>query len=315
MTDAASAVRLDAGSELVVPGSIGNLGPSFDALAVAVQLYIRVRVIEILPDAPGRFEAQFVGRAPCGENRIEVAFRHAAACSGTQPPGVRIQIRSDIPSRAGLGSSGAATIAGFRLYEALTAPQAHTRWLGMACDIEGHPDNAAASLLGGLAVSCVHDDKRVTARTAPWPAAIRMVVATPDVELETPHARGVLPQTVPLRDAVFNVQRALLLLRTLESGQYEDLREALRDRLHQPARAPLVPGLTEALALDDPAVLGVCLSGSGPSIVAFVTDGAAAATERLRDIYRRLGVTCTIRTLAAHQPQRQDRTVRNRQKI
>ena len=111
---------------------------------------------------------------------------------------------------------------------------------------------------------------------------------------------------MPLRDAVFNVQRALLLLRTLESGRYEDLREALRDRLHQPARAPLVPGLTEALALDDPAVLGVCLSGSGPSIVAFVTDGAAAASERLRDIYRRLGVACTIRTLAVHQPQGQE---------
>lgn len=309
MTGAASSIRLGDGSELVVPGSISNLGPGFDALSVAVQLYIRVRVIEMLPRAPGRFEAQFVGCAPRGQNRIEVAFRHAAARCRTEAPGIRIQIRSDIPSRAGLGSSGAATIAGFRLYEALTAPQPQTRWLEMACDLEGHPDNAAASLLGGLAVSCVHgdhDDRRVTARTARWPAAVRMVVATPDVEIETPHARGVLPQTVPLRDAVFNVQRALLLLRTLESGRYEDLREALRDRLHQSARAPLVPGLTEALALDDPAVLGVCLCGSGPSIVAFVTDGAAAASERLRDIYRRLGVACTIRTLAAHQPQSQE---------
>ena len=85
MTDAASSMRLGDGSELVVPGSISNLGPGFDALSVAVQLYIRVRVMEILPDAPGRFEAQFVDCAPGGQNRIEVAFRHAAARGKHKP--------------------------------------------------------------------------------------------------------------------------------------------------------------------------------------------------------------------------------------
>jgi homoserine kinase len=168
--------------------------------------------------------------------------------------------------------------------------------------MEGHPDNAAASLLGGFTVSCVHDDGSVTARATRWPEAVRFVVATPEAGLETPRARSVLPAVVPLRDAVFNLQRALLFARAIETGAYGDLREALRDRWHQRVRAAFVPGLDAALELDDPGILGVCLSGSGPSIVALVTDGAAVAAERLGEVYRKLGISCTIRTLAAHQP-------------
>src|SRR5439155_919450 len=118
---------------------------------------------------------------------------------------------------------------------------------------------------------------------------------------ETAVARRVLPPAIKLSDAVFNLQRALLLVRAIETGRLGDLREALRDRWHQPYRAPLVPGLTEALALDHPALLGVCLSGAGPSIVAFATDGAPDVAALLDDMYRRLRVPCTIRILAAHQ--------------
>lgn len=294
---------LDAVPELVIPASIGNLGAGFDALAVAVELCMRVRVVAILPRSPGLFESSFVGGPPRGENRIETAFRYAAARHGASP-GLRIEVRSDIPPGAGLGSSGAATVAGLQLYERATTTLPPERLLAMACEMEGHPDNAAASLLGGFTVSCVHDDGSVTARAARWPEAVRFVVATPEAGLETPRARSVLPAVVALRDAVFNLQRALLFARALETGAYGDIREALRDRWHQPARAPFVPGLDAALALDDPGILGVCLSGSGPSIVALVTDGAAVAAARLEAIYRELGVRCTIRTLAAHQPAR-----------
>jgi homoserine kinase len=293
-------MTVDDVAEIVVPGSISNLGPAFDALSVAVQLYVRVRVVDIRPSEPDTIETEFVGQAPRGDNRIEAAFHHARARIGATAPGVRISVCSDIPTRAGLGSSGAATIAGLRLYEAVTSPRTNAEWLAMACELEGHPDNAAAALLGGVTVSCQHDDGRVTARSWQWPASIRFVVATPDTPLDTAHARQVLPRAIALEDAVFNLQRALLLVRALDTGQYDDLREALRDRWHQPARAPLVIGLAEALALDDPAVLGVCLSGAGPSIVALVTDGAARAAGLLEDIYRRLGVTCTIKTLPAH---------------
>jgi homoserine kinase len=213
-----------------------------------------------------------------------------------------VQVSSEIPQTAGLGSSAAAAIAGLRIYEAVTAARPTEDWLAMATELEGHPDNAAATLLGGVTVSCQREDGGIIARSSRWPEAIKLVVATPDMGLQTSHARRVLPTEVPLKDAIFNLQRALLLVHALRSGRYGDLREAMRDRWHQPARAPLVPGLAEAIAFDDPAVLGVCLSGAGPSLVALVTDGAAKATSLFDDMYKRLGVPCTIRTLSAHQP-------------
>jgi homoserine kinase len=288
--------------EISVPGSVSNLGPGFDALAVAVDLFLRIRIVERDDAALDTLVTEFVGAGPAGANRIEEAFTLARARCGIPTPGVRIQVRSDIPARAGLGSSAAAAVAGFRLYQAVAGEQVNgTDWLALATEMEGHPDNAAAALLGGLTLSVQREDGRVIARSARWPAAVRFVVATPNLGVETPKARAVLPSTIALRDAVFNLQRALLLLHALESGDFREVREALRDRWHQPVRAALVPGLTEALTIDDPAVLGVCLSGSGPSIVALVTDGAARATALFEDIYREVGLSCTIRTLSAHQ--------------
>jgi homoserine kinase len=292
--------------DIVVPGSISNLGPAFDALSVAVNVYLRLRVVEIRPESPGALDVEFDGPPPPGENRIATAFRRAAERAGAPAPGVRVRTRSDIPVRAGLGSSAAATVAGLRLYAALTPPAPGARTedeqLAIATEIEGHPDNAAAALLGGATVSCQREDGHVTARAWRWPTEVRFVVATPGAELETAVARQMLPASIPLKDAVFNLQRALLLVRALDSGRYDDLREALRDRWHQPARQASVPGLAEALALDHPAILGVCLSGAGPSIAALTAGGEAQAADLLGGIYTRLGLPYTIRTLSAHQP-------------
>ena len=298
---------MDTAAEIVVPGSISNLGPAFDALAVAVRLYLRVQIVDVLPGSPEVFETEFAGRAPQGENRIEVAYRRASRLGRMPAPGLRVKVSSEIPTRAGLGSSGAATVAGLRLYQAVTATADAAGWHEVATEIEGHPDNAAASLLGGLTVSCQRGDGRITARAWRWPEDLLFVVATPDVELDTALARRALPSGIALGDAIFNMQRALLFVRALETRRYEDLREAMRDRWHQPARTPLVPGLAEALAIDDAAVLGVCLSGAGPSIAALTAGDASAAAAGLRDIYRGLGVPCTIRTLAAHQPHLDER--------
>jgi homoserine kinase len=292
-----------AGTEIVVPGSISNLGPAFDALSVAVRIYLRIQILEVLPSAPDSIAWDFDGQQPSGENRIESAYRLARSRLGVAAPGLRVRVTSEIPPTAGLGSSAAAAVAGLRLYEAVTAPRAALEWLTLATELEGHPDNAAASLLGGLAVSCQFADGRIVARSSPWPEAVRFVVATPEMGLHTAHARQVLPKQVPLADAVHNLQRALLFVRALDTGRYEDLREAMCDRWHQPARAALVPGLTEAMAFDDPAVLGVCLSGAGPSILVLATEeGAPSAAGLLDGLYARLGLPCTIRTLSAHQP-------------
>jgi homoserine kinase len=288
--------------ELAVPGSIANLGPGFDALSVAVQVYLRVRVLSLDPGHPDTIETVFHGAHPGGENRIERAFRLARVRFGIPTPGVRIEVRSDIPTRAGLGSSGAATVAGLRLYQELAGARDSGDILALASEVEGHPDNAAAALLGGLALSCQLDDGRVLARTWNWPAEVQLVVATPAVPLETERARAVLPASLTRADAVFNLQRALLLVHALDHGRYDDLREALRDRWHQPSRIPLVPGLTEALELEAPSILGVCLSGAGPSIVAFTAGQAPDVRIRLHDVFLRLGVESTVRVLSAHPP-------------
>lgn len=289
------------GREIVVPASISNLGPGFDTLSLAVQLYLRVRILDVLPGAPDTLHCEIAGRPLVGENRITAAFAHARSVIGLPAPGLRVEARSDIPLRAGLGSSGAAVVAGLRLYEAVTAPRAADDWLRLGAALEGHPDNAAAALLGGFTVSCQHADGRVTARSSEWPAGIELVVATPDVEVATADARRVLPQTIPFEDAVFNLQHALLLLHAVRGGDPEDLREALRDRWHQSVRAPFVPGLSEALALEHPALLGVCLSGSGPSVVAFTRE-SALVVGLLRNLYETLDVPCTVRALAVHPP-------------
>jgi homoserine kinase len=289
--------------DIVVPGSVSNLGPAFDSLAVAVRLFLCVRVVDVRPSEPDVFECRFVDAPLVGDNRIEQAFRHARRRIGIQAPGVSVEVRTEIPSQAGLGSSGAATVAGLRLYELITnRPSAD--WLTLACEVEGHPDNVAAAISGGLTLSCVHDDGRVTARTWRWPMAIRLVVATPAVRVETSLARSVLPASIGMRDAVFNLQRALMLVHALENGCYDDLREAMRDRWHQPFRAPLMPGLTDALALDHPAVLGVSLSGAGPSIVALTSDGGSDVASLFADIFRRLDLPCTVRTLDVYQSEK-----------
>jgi homoserine kinase len=288
---------------LLVPASTANLGPGLDTLAVAVQLYTEVRILDVLPGAPNRLETVFSDGPFDGENRIDTAFRRACAQAGAPVPGLRIEVRSQIPRRAGLGSSAAATVAGLKLFEAVTARRPAREWLAVACEIEGHPDNAAASLLGGLTASCQYEDGRVTAQSWRWPPSIRFVVVTPDVPLDTAHARSVLPASIPLRDAVFNLQRAVRFVRALESGRTDEVREAMRDRWHQPFRTPLVPALAEALALEHPALLGVCLSGAGPSVLALASAGGEReVADLLRALYDRLKVAHTIRTLEAHQP-------------
>jgi homoserine kinase len=267
-----------------------------------VDVYLRVRVLDVLPASPGTLEMAFDGPAPTGDNRISTAFRLATTRRGMPIQGLRVRVSSDIPMTAGLGSSAAATIAGLRLYEIAAGIALDTTdLLTMATAVEGHPDNASAALLGGIALSCQRADGSIIARAWTWPAPIRFVVATPAFSLATSDARGVLPPTVTLGDAVANLQRALLLVRALETGQYEDIREALRDCWHQPARGPLVPGLREACALEHPAILGACLSGAGPSVVALAAPGRSdEAAALLGDVYRRLDVPHTIRNLAAH---------------
>jgi homoserine kinase len=285
--------------EIKVPGSIANLGPGFDTLAVAVQLYLRLSV-HVIPGV-NELAFRFPHAALDGENYIERAFRFAAKQHAASFPSLAVEVESEIPTKAGLGSSAAATVAGLRLFEAVVGPLPAQALLNAACALEEHPDNVAAALLGGLTVSCAMPDRSVFAVRAPWPVALSLVVLTPALALPTAASRRALPKRVSREDAVFNLQRVALLLEALHSSHFSILREALRDRLHQPSRQKLVPGLERALALQHPDLLGVCLSGAGPSIVALAERNLETVEELLAQSFRPCGLPYTIRRLSAHQ--------------
>jgi homoserine kinase len=135
----------------------------------------------------------------------------------------------------------------------------------------------------------------------PWPDDLRLIVATPDVGLATARARAALPGEVPRGDAIFNLQRVLALVHALQHGDYERLREAVQDRLHQPARTSLVPLLREALAIEDRDVLGSFLSGAGPSVALLARREAGRVERLLASMYENAGVEATVRTLRVHE--------------
>ncbi len=290
--------KLGESFEIEVPASIANLGPGLDTLAVAVQLYLRLQVTRL--HGHGRLEFRFEEQLR-GENYIERAYRLLAQQNSEALPSLSVAVRSEIPMASGLGSSAAATVAGLRLYDAVAGPLPMQAILNAACALEGHPDNAAASLLGGLTASCQLPDRSVYAASFPWPESLVFVVLTPEVPLSTEKSRSVLPHSVPRADAIFNLQRMALLLQSLHSGDFSLLKQALSDRLHQPFRQKLVPGLAEALELEHRDLLGVCLSGSGPSIAALAESNLEAVAKLLASIYEPLGIPYQVRTLQAHQ--------------
>lgn len=286
------------GYHIRVPASIANLGPGFDTLALAVRLYLELHV-KLIP-GENELSFNFCGQQLDGENYIERAFRSLMRQHSGSFPSVHVTVRSEIPMKAGLGSSAAATVAGLRLYEALMSPLPPQALLNAAVALEGHPDNAAAALLGGLTASCQLHDGSVFAVPLTWPQALQCIVLTADYPLSTSASRRVLPSMVRMEDAVFNLQRVVLLVHTLQTGNFVMMAEALRDRLHQPYRMSLVPGLEETLSLQHPELVGVCLCGAGPSIVAFAHDNLDAVEELLANAYSKTGIPFTIRRLCAH---------------
>lgn len=283
-----------------MPGSVANLGGGFDTVGVAVQLYLRARIVDVREDAGTKLVVTTSTPPVTGENALERAFAAAAARTGLQTPTVFVEVESDVPMAAGLGSSAAATVAGLRLFEAITAPLSDAVLLGVATAVEGHADNAAPALFGGLTSVLEQDGGDPMALRWSWPDDLRLVVGTPAVGLATSKARAALPDTMPRRDAIFNLQRVLALVHALQHRDYGRLREAVQDRWHQPARASLVPLLQDVLAITDADVLGGFLSGAGPS-VALLARGETARVERLLgSMYDRAGVTAIVRALAVH---------------
>lgn len=288
------------GGEVAVPGSVANLGGGFDTLGVAVQLYLRARIVNVRDDGGARLTVATSTPPVRGQNAVERAFEAMARRTGVRAPSVEVEVSSEIPMAAGLGSSAAATVAGLRIFERVTEAIDDRVLLGVATMLEGHADNAAPALFGGLNSVLQIEQSDPLAMRWTWPDEVQLVVATPAVGLATAKARAALADHVSRTDAIFNLQRVLGLVHALQHREYDRVREAVRDRWHQPARASLVPLLGEVIAIDDPDVLGAFLSGAGPSVALLVRRDTRRIEQLLMSLYARHGVDATIRTLNVH---------------
>ena len=288
---------------VAVPASTSNLGSGFDALGLALGLYLRADVSAVVEDGRGALRCAFTGPVPPGENLIATGFTALlTAVQAQHVASLDVTISCDIPPGSGLGSSAAALVTGGRLAALVADGVTDALIIDTLTAVEGHPDNVAASVLGGLVAGCVDAHGHVLAVATPWPEQIRLVVATPAIPLLTKTARAVLPAQIARQDAIHNLQRVALLLQGLSTGRLDVLREALSDRLHQPYRQPLVPGLSDVLALDAPGVLGAFLSGAGPSVAVCVAGDPTPAIQALHRIYATIDPQVAIRVLDVHQP-------------
>jgi homoserine kinase len=276
--------------EVRVPASSANLGPGFDALGLALEIYLTCRfrrAERLLIRALGR-DAESIPTT--AENLIWQTALAVAADTGSELPPVELEIDNDIPLGKGLGSSAAALTAGVVMADQLLG----LRWkplriLDEAARIEGHPDNVAACVLGSIVASAINGGGVARAVRLELPRRYGIAIVVPDFILPTVQARAVLPASYSRQDAVFNVQRSALLIAALATGTTSAFPAALQDRFHQPYRAPLVPGLEEILRLRAPGLLGSVLSGAGPSILVFYERGYESVTDLVRQIFAHHG--------------------------
>jgi homoserine kinase len=295
--------------EVRVPASTANLGAGFDCLGLALELYLTARAtVQIRPGSRTLARTRGVGgsaslpKSP-EQNLIFRAMRYAAEKEGFQLPVVRLAVKNEIPLAGGLGSSAAAAVAGIALaYATVGRALSRENILRYANEIEGHADNASAALHGGLVVTYGQTDGGVGALRLAWPKMIRVIAVTPAIELPTKKSRAVLPAQVPRDDAVRNLQRSALFIAAIETRRYDLVWDAMQDRLHQHYRQKLIPGLADVLAMPPmPGLVGLALSGAGPSVVALATAGFDEIGKAIAACFEHAGVSATIRFLEVAQ--------------
>lgn len=251
-----------------VPASSANLGPGFDSLGMALSLFAWV---SMAPASETRITLVGDNLDGVSQDKTNLVYTVAQAVfekAGVELPELDIGIRSDIPLTRGLGSSasaivGALVAANTLIGNALTDDELFQ----MATALEKHPDNVGASLFGGIIAAAWDGSRAEYVRLEP-PAGMDVLVAIPEFELSTKKARNVLPEQITMKDAVFNVTHASLLTAALATGRLDLLGHAMRDRLHQPYRAALIPGMERILReATEHGALGAVLSGAGPTLL------------------------------------------------
>ena len=280
---------------LRIPATAANLGPGFDGLALALQLHntidVERRPSGLAFDITGQGASQLLRDE---SNLMIRAAWHTLEALGTARPGLRLAAHHQIPLGSGLGSSAAAVVAGVLLAEALAGARLElTDKLALAAELEGHADNAAAALLGGLVVSRYQHGLVTAVRIEP--AAQTVLVVVPAVDRPTAHMRQVLPDQVPLAAAANNAASLALLIEALRRGDHALIAQAARDELHEPYRLPLIPGAEAARQAGLRAgASAVVLAGAGPGLLALAADGLTAIGAAMQAAFQQAAVACQV---------------------
>lgn len=283
-----------------VPATSANLGCAFDCAALALNLYLHIHVT---PRPDGAVTVRYRGvnpeRIPTDASNLIARTISDTLRGWHRFRGFDLEIENQIPVGAGLGSSAAAIVGALAACHWMADETLSDEQLvSLATRFEGHPDNVAAAWHGGFTVA-LEDRGNVFAVSCPVPDSLQLALVVPDYAVPTQKAREVLPAHYSRPDAVHNLQRAAVLAAQFFSGKVDCCRTLFDDRWHQPYRSPLVPGLAEVLSLRHPDLLGLCLSGAGPSVLAFARGSARTVGELIRQTLADRGIRSEVRCLAA----------------
>jgi len=278
-----------------VPATSANMGPGFDNLGIALTLYNTFEVEEIesgliIEGGPEEFQNS--------NNLVYVSMLQCFEKIGYTPTGIHLKITTDIPVCSGLGSSSSCVIGGIMAANELAGrPLRKQALVDLATQIEGHPDNVAPALLGNMVIA-VQEDEKVYFNRLQVATGLRFIALTPDFGLPTEKARAVLPDTVPYQDAIFNIGRTGLLISSLVSGSFHNLKPACHDRMHQPYRKHLVEEWDEVFAIANSiSASAAFLSGAGPTIMLILEDSDCDVVPELEQKIATLKNHWTLRQL------------------
>ena len=279
--------------QLKVPATTANLGSGFDTLGMALSLYNIFTVTELLPE--GEYTCKISGEGvdelkDARKNMLVTSYIKACEEWGVPVKGFAFESCNAVPLNRGLGSSSTAVVAGVVIANILAGEKfSEAELLRVMTKIEGHPDNVVPCYIGGMTVSCWDGESLRYVRLPALPEDLNVIAAVPDFEVHTEDARKILPESVPFRDAVFNVSHASILCAAWAMGRWDLLRVGMEDRLHQPHRAKLFPGTTGEKFLSEianhPDCVATAISGSGPTMIAIVHGKAGGLSRAMCKIF------------------------------
>ena len=276
-----------------VPATTANLGPAFDCMGMALSIHNEIQVRLGEASEPAVYvNGQGADALPRDEsNLVYRAFSRLLDAAGASLPAPVITCRNEIPLERGLGSSAAAIVGGLTAANYLAGnPLSQREILSLAVKLEGHPDNVAPALLGGIQIVAPGMESLVTA-PVPLPPDLRVALFIPEVSISTAEARAVMPSEVPLQDALFNVGRTALLVNAFATGRLELLKMATEDRLHQPYRSHLLPAMRLIIAeAMKGGALGAFVSGSGSTVLALCQGREMSVAYEMAEMARKTNV-------------------------